>query len=136
MTKMNRNDAKNNIADAARIKRRSILKAGAVVAPLALTLHGGIPLAHAASSGCLDDLRLHVKVPNFIPDLENSNNGKTVYKWDGEDPVAFAPEQTTGREINGVIETHWDYLKNEEVFGASCLTSIENSGVLEDFYSS
>jgi hypothetical protein len=34
-----------------RMHRRSLLKAGAIVAPIALTLHGGVPLAHAESSG-------------------------------------------------------------------------------------
>lgn len=110
---------KDNTMENLRIKRRSLLKAGAVIAPLALTLHGGISMAHASSTGCVDDLKEHVRIPTF--DGEGNPNGD----------VPFDPENgLTGRlNENGTPETHWDYLTNEELYGASCLQSIENSGL-------
>lgn len=123
MTEMNKDDAKENATKDARTKRRSILKAGAVIAPLALTLHGGIPMAHASSTGCVDDLITHVKIPIF-----ESDNGGFVWTGDTE-PFSPSPASRTGRGD----ETHWDYLVNEELFGASCLTSIQNSGLTVNF---
>ncbi|PCI46160.1 MAG: hypothetical protein COB49_09005 [Alphaproteobacteria bacterium] len=123
MTEINKDNAKKHTTEDARVIRRRILKAGAV-APLALTLHGGIPMAHANSTGCLEELQTHVDIPHFVPD----GNG---FKWDGT-TVPFDPDNllTTGRQFPGEDpETHWGYLVREELYGASCLTSMVNTGI-------
>ncbi len=129
MTKMNKDEASENTPEDARIKRRSILKAGAVIAPLALTLHGGIPMAHASSTGCVEDLKLHVDIPNY-----SDPDGDGIFELTGT-TTNFDPDSgVTGRENpDGTSETHWQYLQNEELFGASCLTSIQNSGLTVNF---
>lgn len=128
MTEINKNATKKKSALEERIKRRSILKAGAVIAPLALTLHGGIPMAHANSTGCLEELNKNIQVPNFIP---NSNN--TGYIQDPNNPTTrFDPfnQLTTGRQFAGEgPETHWDYLIREDLYGVSCLASMTNAGL-------
>lgn len=126
MTKMNKDNANKNALEAGRIKRRSILKAGAVIAPLALTLHGGTSLAFAGSVNCLAELETHVKVPNFEPD------GMGGFAWNGTttpfDPIDEG--HFTGRlNPDGSLESHWDYLINEELYGASCIQSIQMQNI-------
>jgi len=117
MTDINKDDMKINKMEA-RIKRRSLLKAGAIAAPLAMTLHGGIPMAHADSASCVEELKNHVEVPHY------DDNGHK----DGEE--RFNPDSGFTNRLNhdGTPETHWDYLENEDLTGASCLQSLENSG--------
>ncbi len=126
MTEENKNKTMINVVKGSRLNRRSMLKAGAVAVPLAITLHGGIPMAHAASGGCVQDMKDHVTVPQF----KLGDDGIT-YEVDHDLPaLQFDPVGgITGRVIGGETETHWDYITNEELFGASCLQSFENSGL-------
>ena len=125
MTEENKNKTMISKAKNTRINRRNILKAGAIVAPLAITLHGGIPMAHAASGGCVEDMANHVTVPQFKLGVDGTyevNHDLPALQFD---PVGGV----TGRVIDGETETHWDYITNEELFGASCLQSFENKGL-------
>lgn len=160
MTEMNdKKITENTVADT-RAKRRRILKAGAVIAPLAVTLHGGIPMAHASSVGCVEDMEKHVKVPHYkvkehddgdgdgddsgsssssSSSSSHDSSGKHEYERDGR-MDSFDPERNsytdrgnTGRlNDDGTPETHWDYIKNEDEHGASCLQSFEDSGRIYD----
>jgi len=183
MTEMNdKKITENTVADT-RAKRRRILKAGAVIAPLAVTLHGGIPMAHASSAGCIEDMEKHVKVPHYkVKEHDDSSSSsshdsgssssshdsgsssssshdsgssssshdsgsssshdssdKHEYERDGR-MDSFDPERNsytdrgnTGRlNDDGTPETHWDYIKNEDEHGASCLQSFEDSGRIHD----
>lgn len=124
MTEKNSNDMKINEKEA-RIKRRSLLKAGMVAAPLAMTLHGGIPLAHAESTDCVEELEKHIEIPH-----DDDGDGVS----DRTEP--FDPETglTGGTNSDGTSETHWDYLINKDKVGASCLQSIEDSGGHHEFH--
>ena len=187
MTEMNdKKITENTVADT-RAKRRRILKAGAVIAPLAVTLHGGIPMAHASSAGCIEDMEKHVKVPHYkvkehddgddddddssshdsgssshdssssshdsgssshdsgsssshdSSSSSSDDDGKHEYERDGR-MDSFDPERNsytdrgnTGRlNDDGTPETHWDYIKNEDEHGASCLQSYDDSGRIYD----
>jgi len=101
-------------------------------------------MAHASSAGCIEDMEKHVKVPHYKVKKHNSssnnnNNGKHEYKRDGR-MDSFDPEQyshtargNTGRlNDDGSPETHWEYIKNEDEHGASCLQSFEDSGRIYD----
>jgi len=115
MTEINSDDIRTD-KKKARIKRRSLLKAGAMAAPLAITLYGGISLAHADSTDCVEQLEKNVEVPHF--DASGNKDGKE----------SFNPETGfTGRTIGGKPETHWDYITKEDKTGASCLQSIQSS---------
>lgn len=118
MTEINRDDTKVSKMEA-RVKRRSLLKAGVIAAPLAMTLHGGISMAHADSASCVKELEDHVTVPHY---------DDTGHK-DGEE--RFNPREGFTGRVNPdgrTEETHWDYLENEDISGASCLQSLEDSG--------
>ena len=129
MTEENKNKTTMSNAINTRLNRRSMLKAGAVVVPLAITLHGGIPVAHAASGGCVEDMETRITVPQF----KLGDDGVT-YEVNHDLPaLPFDPVAgETGRIIDGLDETHWDYITNEELFGASCLQSFENAGLTVD----
>lgn len=138
MTEENIKKTKISNAKNTRINRRRMLKAGAVIAPLAITLHGGIPMAHAASTGCVEDMKKHVKIPHYEHDEHDDHDDKDShddsYHKSG-DEESFDPKNgVTGRIIededgSDKEETHWDYIINEEEFGASCLQSFEDSGL-------
>ncbi|PCJ38546.1 MAG: hypothetical protein COA81_12870 [Alphaproteobacteria bacterium] len=98
-----------------RLKRRSILKAGAVIAPLAITLHGGISVAHANSATCVDQMVANdVQIPLFNAD--GTSKGITE---------RFNPESgLTGKVINSNPQTHWEYIQTGVMGFTSCLTSI------------
>lgn len=51
MTNKMDNDNMMDAQEQKRLNRRRLLRAGAIAAPVALTLHGGVPLAHADSAG-------------------------------------------------------------------------------------
>ena len=126
MTEENKNKTTISNAKNTRINRRSMLKAGAIVAPLAITLHGGIPMAHATSSGCVEDMETRITVPQF----KLGEDGITFEVNHDLPALPFDPVSgITGRVIEGQNETHWDYIVNEELFGASCLQSFENTGL-------
>ena len=122
MTEINKDDVKKNAMEETRLKRRSILKAGAVIAPLAVTLHGGIPLAHAASTGCVQELVDNVTIPVYENGSYNMNN-----------MVQFNPNAYTGLIENGESESHWDYLIDKKLYGASCMTSIISTGLTVNY---
>lgn len=94
-----------------RIKRRKILKAGAAIAPLAITLHGGTAFATVNSSGrCAKNIKKNLreqgkKIPIY-------KNGKKTNHSTHFDPKYGR----TGRFIGNppFAETHWDYLRSEE----------------------
>ncbi|VAW00144.1 hypothetical protein MNBD_ALPHA01-675 [hydrothermal vent metagenome] len=115
MTEMKIDNATINEKTETRLRRRSILKAGAVIAPLAITLHGGISLAHANSATCVDKMVANqVQVPKLNPD--GSMTGVTEI---------FNPESgLTGQMINGHAQTHWEYIETGVMGYTSCLTSI------------
>jgi len=125
MTDMKKNDTIMNKTDKKRIERRSLLKAGAVIAPLAVTLHGGVAFATVNSAGrCIENMKTHVKIPLF----EDDNNGGYQSTGVMED---FSPENTalTGRFVGGQPETHWQYIENEQLSGLTCLQSFTNAGL-------
>ena len=90
--------------------RRRLMRIGLTAAPIALTLHGGLPLAHADSLG-LCVLQLEEQAAAGDPDLQipvngNPNSGNTV------------PFDSSNSD-------HWEYIQVNNLEGASCLTSIE-----------
>lgn len=129
MTDMKKDDMKMNKTDEKRIKRRSLLKAGAVIAPLAITLHGGVAFAQVNSAGrCIENMKTNVQIPLY----EEVPLGSGTYQQTGT-TVNFSPENTdfTGRfNVNGVPgpETHWQYIENEQLSGITCLQSYANAG--------
>ncbi len=125
MTDMKKDDLKMNKTDEKRIKRRSLLKAGAVIAPLAITLHGGVAFAQVNSAGrCIENMRTNVQIPLF------EDVGGGVYQQTGVS-VDFSPDNTalTGRLVGGQPETHWQYIENEQLSGVTCLQSYANAGL-------
>jgi len=124
MTEINSDDTRTD-KKKTRIKRRSLLRAGAVAAPLAITLYGGISLAHANSTDCVEALERTKEIPHF------DDKGKQ----DGERD--FNPRfGVTGRTVDNMPETHWDYLmKQKEGSGASCLQSIGDPSNYNEFHS-
>jgi len=123
MTDINKDDIKINKMEA-RIKRRSLLKAGAVIAPLAITLHGGVAMAQVASAGrCVEKLKTTETVP--VDTVDGNGNPVT-------NQVPFSPSQSafTGRtNTNGTSETHWDYILKGNGHGMTCLQSFEAAGL-------
>ncbi|VAV88136.1 hypothetical protein MNBD_ALPHA02-1668 [hydrothermal vent metagenome] len=112
MTGTKEDSAKN---EDLRLKRRSILKAGAVIAPLAITLHGGISVAHANSATCVDQMVANdVQIPLF--EADGTPKGITEQ---------FNPQTgLTGNVINNVPQTHWEYIETGVMGYTSCLSSI------------
>ncbi len=115
MTEVKKDNATTHKKTEVRLRRRSLLKAGAVIAPLAITLHGGISLAHANSATCVDKMVTNgVQIPILNPD--GSPTGVTEL---------FNPESgLTGQIINGQSQTHWEYIETGVMGYTSCLTSI------------
>ncbi len=127
MTDMKKDDMKMNKTDEKRIKRRSLLKAGAVIAPLAITLHGGVAFAQVNSAGrCIEDMKTNVQIPLY----EEVPIGSGTYQQTGTS-VNFSPDnnQFTGRFVGGQPETHWQYIENEQLSGITCLQSFANAGL-------
>ena len=134
----NANDPKKEIdtVESKRQLRRRLLKTGALAAPVAMTLHGGVPLAHAASAGMcefelieiankgigsLDPRTEHLQIPmrrrrlarlKVEPtgpgvDINNYEKGTKLVPFDGSDE-------------------HWKFLSNPANggFAMSCYNSI------------
>ncbi len=123
MTKKNEDGAMMEMTDQARIRRRRILKAGAVIAPLAVTLHGGVAFAQVNSAGrCVEHLKDTLRIPTFSVDADGN------YVQNGS--VAFnpSPGAMTGRVIDGQPEDHWNYVIREQLAGQTCLQSFMASG--------
>ena len=111
----------------ARINRRKILKAGAVIAPLAVTLHSGVPLAHAASAAC--DVKMDWQ--KIIPEFEAVKNHDGTYTNTKTGKILGyrGTAGKTGRILEfGIEETHWDYISQPGVTGHSCYNSIVITG--------
>lgn len=120
-----------------RLHRRSLLKAGAIVAPIALTLHGGVPLAHADSSGsCIIEL-FNIGQDSTHPNYEdmqipmNPKNGHfaTVINGHVNDPGAGTtyPDGTYWEPFNPTNEEHWQYITESPAnYGYSCIVSVTN----------
>lgn len=136
MTKVNETEVKQGEGLKKRLHRRSLLKAGAVAAPIAMTLHGGIPLAHADSAGlCVvqlieiaqgnDSRARMLQVP--IKDGKVAIPHNRVYKTElvAEDLETDFPEGTTLEPFNASPH-HWEFLSdpNNNRFGFSCVSSI------------
>ncbi|MBL4802312.1 MAG: hypothetical protein JKY45_10495 [Emcibacter sp.] len=120
MTEMNKDDAQK---EAARMKRRSLLKAGAAIVPLAVTLHGGAAFAHVSSAGrCVSNLTDNLMIPQF----KKKHNG--TYKKIGMTNFKPSMADMTGRKINGIPEDHWNYVLREKMSGQTCLQSFMQSG--------
>jgi len=136
MTEEHKSDKMIKAIEHNRIKRRSLLKAGAAVAPLAITLHGGLAMASVTSAGCVEDLEKHIEVPHYELDTPDDGTGlhETYHRSSSDHDQKFDPEfGKTGRKIHdkdGLLkeESHWDYIINEESTGASCLQSFANKG--------
>jgi len=130
MTEIKKDDAETSGKTKARIKRRSVLKAGAVIAPLAITLHGGIPLAHAASAACDVKMAGQQIIPEFTS--KQKQNGEYKNEPTGRMLGYQGTRGKTGRVFNsphrGYEETHWDYIKQTDVAGHSCYNSITIAG--------
>ena len=137
MVMISKNNSENKI-DAVmdqRMLRRRLLKTGALVAPIALTLHGGVPLAHADSSGsCILEL------------MDIANNQSPGTRWDelqvpiNDGQVAAIngdhaavpelkdyPEGTELVPFDGSPE-HWEFISSSSNrFGFSCIASVTNN---------
>ncbi len=129
MTEMNKKDLNKEITEDVRLKRRKLLKAGAMAVPVAVTLHGGTAFAQVHSAyRCVDNLKGKLG-PNPMPKFKA--DGVTVDHMTQFDPV----NGLTGRQITegGQLknETHWDYLQNElnEDTMHSCENSFFNAGM-------
>lgn len=119
----------------ARLHRRSLLKAGAIAVPVALTLHGGVPLAHADSAGlCVLDLQKIASNPNdsrhkmmLVPTKDGRVTLPTRgYRHDMYKDIKDYPEGTQMEPWDSGNYQHWDFLKkNEGHYGWSCINSIK-----------
>lgn len=122
MTEINKDD-NNKTTDDMRAKRRLILKAGAAIAPLAVTLYGGIPLAHAASASCEEKMTNNgFQIPNYDPETGEYTG-----------TITYGHNIHTGRMLNsgmnsGKPETHWDFISIEGNPGHSCFNSLNPNG--------
>ncbi|MBT6328427.1 MAG: hypothetical protein HOJ34_01475, partial [Kordiimonadaceae bacterium] len=118
-----------------RLHRRSLLKAGAIVAPIALTLHGGVPLAHADSSGsCIIELwniGENPSHPNYedmqIPMNPKNGHFQTVTNGLGNPNGGTYPADTDWQAFNPTNEEHWKYIAESPAnYGYSCIVSVTN----------
>ncbi len=132
MTKVNETEVKEAEGLKKRLHRRSLLKAGAVAAPIAMTLHGGIPLAHADSAGlCVvqmieiaqgnDSRARMLQVPVKNGQIARPLVGEHQSEINAED----YPEGTVLEPFNA-SRLHWDFISdpNNNRFGFSCVSSI------------
>lgn len=136
---------KNESSLSKRLHRRSLLKAGAVVAPIALTLHGGVPLAHADSSGsCIFELYDIANDPNhpnhedmLIPMNPKNGHFATVINGHVNDPGGGGtypdnypdnyPDGTYLEPFNPTNEEHWKFIAQSPAnYGYSCIVSVTN----------
>ncbi len=136
MTKVNETEVKEAEGLKKRLHRRSLLKAGAVAAPIAMTLHGGIPLAHADSAGlCViqlieiaqgnDSRARMLQIPMNGGRVAVPHNGQYKTEILAEDLELDYPEGTTLEPFNASPQ-HWQFLSdpNNNRFGFSCVSSI------------
>ena len=136
MTKVDEVEVKKSEGINKRLNRRNLLKAGAVAAPVALTLHGGVPLAHADSSGaCVvqlmdiaksnDPRAPMLQVPIKKGGVATPIRGYHETELLPENLERDYPKGTKLEPFDGSY-THWDFVadpKNNR-FGYSCVSSI------------
>ena len=143
MTEVNNTDKKNEVTSGAtlgkRLHRRSLLKAGAIAAPVALTLHGGVPLAHADSAGlCVinlmniannpaDNRAAMLQVPIKGGQVAEKKNGTHKFELLPEDLANDYPPGTQLQPFDASNLNHWEFIKDplNQRFGFSCVNSIE-----------
>jgi len=135
MTKVDNAEVKKAEGLRKRLDRRSLLKAGAIAAPVALTLHGGVPLAHADSAGmCVVQL---MEIANNSGDSRSPmlqvpmKDGRVAdpiigFKHDVEIHAKDYPEGTSIEPFNAGSPHHWQFLSdpNNQRYGFSCVNSI------------
>lgn len=119
-----------------RIQRRRLLKTGALAAPIALTLHGGVPLAHADSSGSCILKLIEIANDSGNPhsgELQvpiNPNNGQVAQAIHGHaqfPDLADYPVGTTLVPFDGTYE-HWSFVGSAaNRFGFSCVSSLTSN---------
>ena len=127
MTEMNKKDLNKEITEDVRLKRRKLLKAGAMAVPVAVTLHGGTAFAQVHSAyRCVDNIKN--TLPSGIPQFDNDGNqvGTTEF-----DPVnGLTGRQITDSHGNTQNETHWDYLNSQGIdSNHSCMNSFFSAGM-------
>lgn len=125
MTEINNEDTKGDMMEDGRIKRRRLLKMGAAIAPLAVTLHGGVAFAQVNSAArCVENLKARLvsegkEIPVFEPD-QNGNYVSTNHTI----PFDESLTATTGRlNANNNLENHWEYLESQDEQVQSCMQS-------------
>lgn len=116
-----------------RLDRRSLLKAGAIAAPVALTLHGGVPLAHADSAGlCVVQLMDIANNPGDhrapmlqVPMKDGTVARPLVGNHKTEVKAEDYPDGTTIEPFNASPQ-HWEFLSDpqNQRYGFSCVSSI------------
>lgn len=144
MTEVNEQTEVKDIEEAntlsKRLHRRSLLKAGAIAAPMALTLHSGAAATalgnHASSAGlCVLDLReiatsrshpksdylqIPMKGPRLARRHDRQVHSPRVRMRDLEPGSRLEPFDPRNR-------VHWDFIQNPSNgrFGMSCINSIQ-----------
>ena len=135
MTKQTDNEEVKKDGLSKRLHRRSLLKAGAIAAPVALTLHGGVPLAHADSAGlCVLDLHKIASNPNDarhkmmqVPMKKGRVTlPKRGYRHNMYKEAKNYPKGTKMEPFDSGNYQHWEFLKkNKGHYGWSCINSIK-----------
>ena len=113
--------------------RRSLLKAGALAALIALTLHGGVPLAHANSSGsCVWELIQIANSSGRSAELQvpiNTKSNKVANAAHGHAIIPSLDDYGPNTQLvpfDG-SEEHWNFIASSpNRFGFSCLSSATN----------
>lgn len=138
--KLDANDNDDTSTLSKRIHRRSLLKAGAIAAPVAMTLHSGAAATalgnHASSAGlCVLDLREIATNPSH-PRNEYMQipvkNGRIARRRDrrrhnGRIQARDCEKGTRLEPFDPRNRVHWDFIKDPRNgrFGMSCINSIE-----------
>ena len=113
-----------------RLKRRSILKTGAVIAPLAVSLHSGAAMAQVLSAACDVKMQGRSIIPTYTTQPQsgggyiNSPTGNTI----GYQGTAGKTGRKFDSPVLGHEETHWEYISDPAHTGHSCYTSIMDTG--------
>jgi len=128
MNENDKNDLTDNNVSKSRLSRRRLLKTGAAMAPLALTIHGGIPLAHADSAGlCVRQLEELADLGDPRMQIPTKLNGQLHDSDDGESERYGQSDNDEEEKVpfNSEVESHWKYIKSDSSrHGYSCLNSI------------
>lgn len=137
MTKVDDTEVKKSEGLSKRLHRRSLLKAGAIAAPVVLTLHGGVPLAHADSAGmCVMQLMEianktgDARAPMLQVPMTKSRDGIARPLLDPKHKTEIYAEdydpETRIEPFNAGDPHHWQFLSdpNNQRYGFSCVNSI------------